>query len=200
MFYEKKEIIDAFSIYCNFLRDNRFDRIDSKSVETEIDGEEFLNFYNGNSQILNSLSNSHKLATMIFDSVARKTKESSGIWCYFGAVKGNGDLGNLESYHRFLDLETMEPRIISTLEYGDFCRNNSVIIFDKIYPSENDNLTNFLEFRNSYLSDISKVFLNVDLDKFKLDKFGKHYDKIVNNYKKLGRLTIDIVKDKYRMR
>lgn len=196
---KKKEIIDAVSIYYNFLKDNKFNKVNLRSVELEIE-ERDLDFYKGYSQVLTNLSDLHKIATIILDSVARKTKESSDIWCYFGAVKGNGDSGNIESYHRFLDLETMEPRIISSLEYGDFCRDNSVIILDKMYPNNTDNLTNFLEFRNLYLSEISKVFLNVNLDDFKLDIFGKHYDRVVNNYKRLGRMSIEIIKDDCRTR
>ena len=77
-----------------------------------------------------------ELAHMVLSDVARNTKESSNIWCCLGTINGKDENDRSELYYKFLDLETIEPKLISILEYGDFCRNNAVVLlaeFLKLY-------------------------------------------------------------------
>lgn len=86
-----------------------------------------LNLYNGNSKVIKRLPISYKLIIIILGEKANETNTSSDILCYFGIVKENN-----ESYHMFLDLETMAPKYVTLLEFGNFCRENSIVSLDEI--------------------------------------------------------------------
>ena len=193
----KKEIIDVISDYYEFLLNFKSDNETLRNIELKID--KGLNLYEGNSKEIKRLSNSHKLVTMILGEMARKTEISSGIWCYFGISKENN-----ENYHIFLDLENLEQKYVSFLEYGDFCRENSVIILDEIikmyYPNEANKLNAFFEFRNLYLSEIARIALGLNLDEIDIYTFGDHYDNIVSKYKKIGDTTIKDFKNSIKGR
>lgn len=194
---EKKEIIDAISDYYDFLLKFKLENETFRNTESKMD--DGLNLYEGNSKEINRLSNSHKLITMILGDRASKSEKVSGIWCYFGISKENN-----ENYHVFLDLETMKPKYVTLLEYGDFCRENSVIVLDEIikmyYPKEANRLNAFLEFRNLYLSEIARVALALNLNEIDIYTFGEHYDNIVSKYKKIGDTTIKDFKNSIKGR
>jgi len=194
----KKELIDGVSMYYDILKVNRAGRTDFDEI---VDDEVFENLYEGKSIVINSLPGIHKVATLVFSKIARQTKESSEIWCCLGTIKGNDEHDKLELYYKFLDLETMTPKFVSSLEYSDFCKNNTVIFLDEFldmyYPNLSNDLNGYIELRNLYISDIAKIILNLnfDLDKFNLNRICNHYDKVVAYFKKIGRETISIKKN-----
>lgn len=130
----------------------------------------------------------------IISSVLRNTSLSSNIWVCIGAFKTNDiNAAVLERYYCFTDLETCKERVVSSLEYGEFCRNNSVIMlesyFEKFRKEFGFGIEGFNILRNNFILEISFYLLNRGVNNINIDDFENHYNRIVNRYKKDGKLT-----------
>ena len=146
------------------------------------------------------------IAKQIVSSVAKNTGESSNIWVYIGALKTSDSNDKLlDRYYCFIDLETCKEKYISSLEYGEFCRCNSVILLDNYYEiygveyilgkGKNEpilGIEGFNILRNIFLSNLSFYLLNPNNDNINVEDFSKHYNDVVNSYKKDGKLTLEI--------
>lgn len=135
-----------------------------------------------------------QIGRMVLSRVASETQESSNIWCCLGTIKGKDENDRIELYYKLLDLETVEPKFISILEYGDFCRNNSVILLDEFLKTYSftvsDNIEGYTRLRNLFLDDLAKKVFNLNSNKVSLEDLGNHYDKVIAYYKKIGKETI----------
>lgn len=150
--------------------------------------------------------NNLEIAKKVISSVAKNTEESSNIWVYIGAFKtSDSDNELLDRYYCFVDLETCKERYIPSLEYGEFCRCNSVILLDNYYEiygveyilRKGKNapilgIEGFNILRNIFLSNLSFYLLNPNNDNINVEDFSKHYNDVVNSYKKDGKLTLEI--------
>lgn len=164
-----------------------------------------------NKSLEQSIGNGKKIepkdiAQLLISSVAKNTEESSNILVYIGAFKtSDSDNELLDRYYCFVDLETCKERYIPSLEYGEFCRCNSVILLDNYYEiygveyilgkGKNEpilGIEGFNIIRNIFLSNLSFYLLNPHNDNINVEDFSKHYNDVVNSYKKDGKLTLEI--------
>lgn len=160
-----------------------------KEKYASADKDEKLGF--AENQILNGLSVEQQLATIIFSEVAKSTKNSSNIWVYMNFNKAKENDGTVGGYHAFIDLESIELKFVPSLEYGDFCRNNSIINLNEYCKFLNISFQNKSEafnlIRTLYFSEIARV------DKF--DNIDEHYKNVVDSFKRDGRYTIQQAKE-----
>lgn len=180
----RKDLVDGVSMYYDFLKIGLGTRSTLRGVATD---EVFDEMYKGDSVIIKKLPGHLQFATMIFSKIALETEESSNIWCLLGTFKKKNEN---KIIHRFIDLETMKEKDISILEYGEFCRNNSVVLLSEIYPDVSNMSEAFLEYRNIYLVEIAKMVLNLNIDEIELNTFSNYYDDLIKKFKKDGKVTI----------
>ena len=140
--------------------------------------------------------NNLEIAKKVISSVAKNTDESCGIWICIGTFKAhdsNDDI--LDRYYCFIDLETCKEMLVPSLEYGEFCRKNSVIMLDKYFEMYDMEpfygLEGFKKFRELFISSISFYLINAELPNINIDNFSKYYSRKVDNYKIDGNSTLE---------
>ena len=149
-----------------------------------------------NKSLEQSIGNGKKIepkdiAQLLISSVAKNTRSSSNIWVCIGTI--NQDTDKSQRYYYFVDLERCLGRYIPSLEYGEFCRTNTVIILEKYFEKFRKEfvfgIEGFNTLRNNYIIELSSYLLNSS--SVNIEDFSNHYNRIVTRYKKDGELTLE---------